>query len=41
MRAKLGIALAYLEKAAAIVAIAVPAIRGVASVLGISLAETK
>lgn len=40
MRAKLGIALANLEKAAAIVAIVVPAVRKVASILGVSLTET-
>jgi hypothetical protein len=39
MRVKLGIALAYLEKAAAIVAIVVPALRGVASVMGVGQAE--
>ena len=41
MRAKLGVALVYLEKAAAIVAIVVPAVRGVASIMGVSLTGTK
>ncbi len=41
MRAKLGTALAVLEKVAQIIAIAVPAVRGIASIAGVSLTETK
>ena len=41
MRVKLGNALVILEKAAAVVAIVVPAVRGVASIMGVNLAETK
>lgn len=41
MRVKLRNALVFLEKAAAVVAIVVPAVRGVASIMGVNLAETK
>ena len=41
MRVKLKNALVVLEKAAAVVAIVVPAVRGVASIMGVNLAETK
>ncbi len=41
MRAKLSTALAILEKAAAIVSIVVPAVRGIASIAGVSLTETE
>ena len=41
MRVKLRNALVILEKAAAVVAIVVPAVRGVASIMGVNLAETK
>lgn len=41
MRVKLKNALVILEKAAAVVAIVVPAVRGAASIMGVNLAETK
>lgn len=41
MRVKLGIALANLEKAAAIISIVVPAVRKVASIMGVGLTETE
>ena len=41
MRVKLKNALVVLKKAAAVVAIVVPAVRGVASIMGVNLAETK
>jgi len=40
MRGKLRNALVILEKAAAVVAIVVPAVRGVASIMGVDLTET-
>ena len=41
MREKLKNALVFLEKTAAVVAIVVPAVRGVASVMGVNLTETE
>lgn len=41
MRETLKNALAILEKAAAVVAIVVPAVREVASIMGVSLTEAK
>ena len=41
MRGKLRNALVILEKAAAVVSIVVPAVRGVASIMGVNLAEVK
>lgn len=41
MRETLESALVFLEKAAAVVAIVVPAVRGVASIAGVNLTETK
>ena len=41
MRETLESALVFLEKAAAVVAIVVPAVRGVASIASVNLTETK
>lgn len=41
MRAKFSTALAFLEKAAAIVAIVVPAVQRIASIASVNLTETE